>query len=72
MTSSQKMSRYNLAEADLLRENGHAFVDVARLGLKHDGKCCLTSRAIFRLQLTQSSNRQTKKHPGLQQQTRVL
>jgi len=41
MTSAQKMSHYNLAEVDLLRENGHSFVDVAKLGLKHDGKCCL-------------------------------
>lgn len=37
----QKMSRYNVTEVDLLRENGHSFMDVAKLGLKHDGKCCL-------------------------------
>lgn len=35
MTSAQKMSRYNLAEVDLLRENGHSFVDVAKLVVSH-------------------------------------
>lgn len=30
-----------LSEVDLLQENGHAFVDIAKLGLRHEGKCCL-------------------------------
>ncbi len=41
MTSPQKIARYNLSEVDLLQENGRSFVDIAKLGLKHNGKCCL-------------------------------
>lgn len=37
----KKLERYGLTEADLLMENGHRFVDVSRLGLRHEGKCCL-------------------------------
>lgn len=44
MTSPQKMAHHNLADVDLRRANGHAFLDVAKLGLKHEGKCCLDLR----------------------------
>lgn len=37
----KKLERYGLTEADMLMENGHRFVDVSRLGLRHEGKCCL-------------------------------
>lgn len=41
MSLGTKMRRYSLTEGDLLRENGHAFVELAKLGLNHPGKACL-------------------------------
>ncbi len=41
MDLAAKMTRYGLTEPDLLRENGHAFVAVTKLQLRHDGKACL-------------------------------
>lgn len=38
---SAKMARYNLIEADVLHENGHAFVDMQKLGLSLSAKSCL-------------------------------
>ncbi len=42
VTLGTKMTRYNLTDTDLFRENGHVFVDVSKLGLRHNGKACLT------------------------------
>lgn len=39
--SKNKSPHYSFSEADLLRENGHQFVDVRKLGLSHFGKCCI-------------------------------
>lgn len=38
---SAKMARYNLTQADVLHENGHAFVDMKKLGLSLSAKSCL-------------------------------
>jgi hypothetical protein len=36
-----KMARYHLTAADLLNENDHLFVDLAKLGIANLGKSCL-------------------------------
>ena len=62
MSLDAKMTRYSLAEADLLRENGHAFVDVPKLGLKHDGKACLACGIMRR---HDGQNKPCKGHVGV-------
>lgn len=57
-----KMARYNLTEADLLRENGHAFVEIGRLGLKHEGKACLACGIMRR---HDGQNKPCKGHVGV-------
>lgn len=41
MSNPENMKRYDLTEGDLLRKNGHAFVDMRKFGLHHEGKSCL-------------------------------
>lgn len=43
-----KMARYGIEESDLLREHGHAFVDVAKLGFKNEWKACLDCGIVRR------------------------
>lgn len=41
MALQEKLSRYGLSEADVLRENGHAFVPLRLRGLRSEGSACL-------------------------------
>jgi hypothetical protein len=41
MATSETMKRYGLCASDILAENGHEFVDLAKMGLKQPGKACL-------------------------------
>ena len=62
MSLGTKMTRYKLTEADLLRENGHVFVDVSKLGLMHDGKACLACGIMRR---HDGQNKPCKGHVGV-------
>ena len=62
MSLGTKMTRYKLTETDLLRENGHAFVDVSKLGLRHDGKACLDCGIMRR---HDGQNKPCKGHVGV-------
>lgn len=41
--------RLNFSEEDLLRENGHSFVDASRLGLRIKCKCCILCGVVRRI-----------------------
>lgn len=62
MSLDTRMSRYNLTDADLLRENGHVFVDVSKLGLRHNGKACLACGIMHR---QDRQNKPCKGHVGV-------
>lgn len=49
MTRLQAMKKYKLAESDVLLENGHAFIDLTKLGLTSAGKSCLDCGLMRRI-----------------------
>lgn len=43
-----KIARYGLFESDLLRENGHVFVELVKLGFRQQGSSCLVCGIVRR------------------------
>lgn len=50
--NNKKMEKHGLSEADLLLENGHRFVEVAKLGLKHAGVAPIVASRVARTAIT--------------------
>lgn len=62
MSLEIKMKHYGLSEADLVREHGHAFVDVIKLGFDSDWKTCLACGIVRR---ADGKNNPCKGHVGV-------